>query len=79
MQNFTNEELLLYIYNELKGTRKADLEKELENNWSLREKLQVFTEAKDKLLKTRLSSPRKQTIDAILQYAHGVSEVVAPR
>jgi hypothetical protein len=76
MQNFTNEDLLLYIYNELKGNRKADLEKELESNWSLREKLQVFTEAKDRLLQMRLSAPRKQTVNAILQYAQEASEVV---
>jgi hypothetical protein len=75
MQNFTNEDLVLYIYNELKGIRKKDFEKELPANWALQEKLQIFSEAQQRLSKLRLFSPRKQSLKAILQYANAVSEV----
>lgn len=53
---------------------KADLEKELQSNWALREKLQVLKESEKRLEKLRLQSPRRQTIDAILEYADHSSE-----
>ncbi len=77
MQNFTNEDLILYIYNELKGSRKRDFEKELPTNWALQEKLNVFFEAYNNLSRLGLRSPRKQSVKAILQYAHAVSEVTS--
>lgn len=48
---------------------KAALQQELDNNWALREKLQVLKESEKRLQKLQLQSPRRQTIDAIMQYA----------
>ena len=76
MQNFTNEDLLLYIYNELKGSGREVFEKELSTNWALKEKVRVFSEAINGLNQGCLHSPRKQSINALLQYAQGVSEVI---
>lgn len=74
MPNFTTEDLLLFMYNEMSEQNKADLEKELQSNWALREKLQVLKESEKRLEKLRLQSPRRQTIDAILEYADHSSE-----
>ncbi len=77
MQNFTNEELISYIYNEINANRKAELEKELQTNWALKEKLRVFTEAKNRISKMRLFAPTKKTVDLVLQYANKSSEVLS--
>ena len=69
MPNFTTEDLLLFIYNEMSNTEKSALEQELETNWALREKLQVLKESEQRLQKLKLQAPRFQTIDAIMEYA----------
>jgi len=80
MPNFTTEDLLLYMYNEMSNLEKAALEQELQNNWALREKLQVLKESENSLRKFKLQGPRNKTVDAIMQYAtgeHGVSPASA--
>ena len=42
MTNSTLEHLVLYMYNESDPARKIFIEKELEDNWTLREKLNVL-------------------------------------
>jgi hypothetical protein len=69
MTNSTLEHLVLYMYNESNPARKIFIEKELEDNWTLREKLNVLKEAFDRLNRTKLQSPRQQSVDAILKYA----------
>ena len=69
MPNFTTEDLLLFIYNEMSNTEKSALEQELETNWALREKLQVLKESEQRLQKLKLQAPRFQTVDAIMEYA----------
>ena len=75
MPNFTTEDLLLFMYNEMSKSEKADLEKELQCNWALNEKLQVLRESEQRLQRLKLQSPRVQTIDAIMEYASHSSEV----
>jgi hypothetical protein len=75
MPNFTTEDLLLYIYDEMSNTEKSAMEQELEANWALREKLQVLKESEQRLQKLKLQAPRLQTIDAIMEYAAHDSEV----
>ena len=70
MRNFTTEDLLLYLYDDMKELEKAALENELQNNWALREKFQVLKEAKKRLQKLQLHSPLKRSIDSILEYAN---------
>ncbi len=69
MPNFTTEDLLLYIYNEMNPKQAAELEQSLENDWALKQKLQVLREAQEKLNRIQLKSPRTKTLDFILRYA----------
>jgi hypothetical protein len=69
MPKFTTEDLLIFMYNEMSQSEKADLEKELQCNWALREKLQVLKESVQRLQKMQLQSPRRQTVEAIMEYA----------
>ena len=76
MANFTTEDLLMYMYNdEMSELQKAALETELQNNWALREKFNVLKEAQKRLEKLTLHTPRRQTIDAIMQYAGHTTEI----
>jgi hypothetical protein len=75
MPNFTTEDLILFMYNEMSEPEKASLEQELQSNWALREKLQVLKESEQRLQKMSLQSPRRQTIAAIMEYATHSSEV----
>ena len=75
MPNFTTEDLLLYLYSDMDDLQKAALENELKKDWALREKFQVLREAKARLEKLRLLSPRQQTIDAVMRYAGKPSEI----
>lgn len=75
MVNSTIEELVLYMYNESNHNRKREIEKELEQNWFLREKYNVIKESAERLGQMKLQSPRQQTIDTIMQYANDKSKI----
>jgi hypothetical protein len=63
------------MYNESNASNRTLIEKELEENWTLREKLNVLKEAFERLNKVKLQSPRQQSVDAILRYACYSSKV----
>ncbi len=69
MPFFTTEDLLEYMYNEMKPEHSAQLEEALQNDWALQQKLGVLREAQQKLKATPLRSPRTSTVSAILRYA----------
>jgi len=75
MVNSTIEELVLYMYNETNHNRKKEIEKELEESWFLREKYKVIKESAERLSGMKLQSPRKETIDTIMQYATNKSKI----
>lgn len=78
MHNFTQEDLLLYLYKETSQAQSAAIKAALENDWSLREKFEMITSAQQQL-ETIKMSPSQQTIDNILNYAEkAVSELSAP-
>ncbi len=78
MHSFTQEELLQYLYNETSIEKTAAIKTALLNDWSLREKFDLLTSAQQNLEVIKLS-PRKQTIDNILNYAErGVEEISSP-
>ena len=78
MHNFTQEDLLLYLYNETSPAQTAAIKAALETDWSLREKFEELTSAQ-KQLQTLQMSPSRQTIDNILNYAEkAVSELSTP-
>jgi len=69
MPNFTPEDLLLYHAGELSDSDSEAIANELSTNWALREKLNVFVEAVNRLNAMQLQSPRKQTVQSIMRYA----------
>jgi len=75
MVNSTIEELVLYMYNESNHNRNREIERELEENWVLREKYNVIKESAERLSGMKLQSPRQQTIDSIMKYASGKSRI----
>lgn len=69
MHNFTMEDLLQYMYKETSTEKTAAIGVALLSDWSLREKLDILTAAQSELNSVKLLSPRKQTIENILNYA----------
>ena len=68
MHNFTPEDLLQYLYNETSPIQTAQIKAALETDWSLREKFEVISSAKQRLEALKMA-PRQETIDNILNYA----------
>ena len=69
MPNFTTEDLLVYIYEEMEPEQSNELASVLASDWALRQKYQVLIEAQGTLNGVKLSSPRIATINKILSYA----------
>jgi hypothetical protein len=68
MSNFTPEDLLLYLYNDMDAATRLQVETQLEKDWTLCEKLAVLKAAKDRL--NRLTeSPRTEVILTIMHKA----------
>ena len=59
----------MYESGELSEEQSKAIAEELTVNWALREKFNVLTEALTRLNSMKLQSPRKQTIQGIMQYA----------
>lgn len=69
MHNFTTEDLLQYMYKETSTEKTAAINVALLSDWSLREKLDILSATQSELSAVKLFSPRKQTIENILNYA----------
>jgi hypothetical protein len=77
MHNFTQEDLLLYMYNETSATQTAAISAALQTDWSLREKFEEMQLAQKELPATKLS-PSAKTLANILNYAEkAISELPA--
>lgn len=75
MHSFTQEDLLQYLYNETSTEKTAAINEALVDDWDLREKFNFLSSARQRLEIIKLS-PRKQTIDNILNYAEkGLEEL----
>jgi len=68
MTNFTPEDLLLYLYNEVSTTQAAAIEDALQKDWTLREKLNVLKASMQRLDKIT-ESPRTEVVLNVLNYA----------
>lgn len=75
MQNFTPEELIQYLYGETSHEKVQEIEKALQTDWSLQQKIVVLKESQQQLNAITLQQPRKQAISAILDYARQTAEV----
>jgi hypothetical protein len=74
MHTFTSEDLLLYLYNEASAQLAVGIEKALENDWSLREKMDLLKEAIGELDCVNYQ-PTDQSIDRILAYGNNCGPV----
>ena len=68
MTNFTPEDMIRFLYNEMTAEEAKSLLQTMENDWSIKEKFEVLKEAMSNL-DTLHYSPRPQSIQAIMQYA----------
>ena len=68
MTNFTPEDLLLYLYKEISVKKTKAIEKALQNDWTLREKLNVLKASIERLDKIT-QSPRTEVILNVLNHA----------
>ncbi|MBI2731257.1 MAG: hypothetical protein HYX40_10980 [Sphingobacteriales bacterium] len=67
MNNFTPEDLLLYLYNEVSQEEKLAIEAQLQKDWTLREKLNIL-KASLRHLNEISYSPRTEVVLNILHY-----------
>lgn len=65
---FTPEELIQYLYQETSPEKTAAIEAALQDDWTLREKLEVLKSSRESLDRI-IESPRPQVILNILNYA----------
>jgi hypothetical protein len=68
MTNFTPEDLLLYLYNEMEPATKKAFEQALETDWTLREKLGVLKTSMQRLDRL-VQAPRTEVVLHILRHA----------
>ncbi len=77
MAQFNPEDLLLFLYNETTPEMTSAIEKSLEQDWTLREKLAVLKAAQERL-QNLMEAPRTETVLNILKYA-AKTEVSVPK
>jgi hypothetical protein len=69
MTLFTPEDLVMYLYQETSPEKTAAIELALQNDWALREKLQILRESVKDMDHMPLSSPRTEVVLRVLNYA----------
>lgn len=75
MQDFTPEDLILYLYGETDPTMTARLNEALETNWALREKLSVLKISMERLSGSEPLSPSASTLEALMAYAKDKTKI----
>lgn len=68
MHNFSPEDLILYLYKETSSEATAAIEKALQEDWTLREKLNVLKTSMERL-DSIVVSPRTEVILNVLRNA----------
>jgi hypothetical protein len=69
MNLITTEEMIRYLYNEMSAEESSNFQRAIESDWSLKEAFEMLKMSKDNL-DTPFMSPRKSTVNAIMQYAN---------
>lgn len=78
MHNFTPENLILYLYKETSPEATAAIEKALQEDWTLREKLTVLKTSMERLNSITVS-PRTEVILNVLRHARTKEEVTTSK
>ena len=68
MNNFTTEDMIRFLYNEMNEEESRQFTEAMEADWTLKEAFELLKQSKDSLDR-QLQSPRASTINAIMQYA----------
>jgi hypothetical protein len=74
MQTYSPEDLLLYLYKETSQEQTAAIEKALQEDWTLREKLSVLKSSMERL-NSITESPRIEVVLNILKHAYSHENV----
>lgn len=69
MRNFTTDDLLLFLYDEMDNNDAVLLKQQLTHDWATNEKFEVFKEMTQRLSRMPLIKPRRKSVDDILRYA----------
>ena len=77
MPHYTTEELIQYVYHETGEEKTKAIEKAIEMDWNLKEKIGALKESMQQL-DSAVTSPREQSITAILNYARSSAVVEQP-
>jgi hypothetical protein len=78
MHNYTPEDLILYLYKETSPEATAAIEKALQEDWTLREKLTVLKTSMERLNSITVS-PRTEVILNILRQARTQEEATTSK
>jgi len=77
MNNYSPEDLLLYLYNETSAEATAAIDAALQQDWTLREKLAVL-KASQQRLDAIVETPRTEVVLNILRYAATTQKETTP-
>ena len=69
MHNFTQEDLLQYLYKETSTELTAEIGAALQSDYILKEQLEALTIAQQQLDTVPFMSPRNSSIESIMNYA----------
>ena len=69
MTKITPEDLVRYLYNETSGRKAETIRIALQTDWDLRESYEKLVISEQNLDNIKLSSPRTETVNKILEYA----------
>lgn len=69
MKNFKEEELIMYLYKDCTPQLSAAINKAIQEDTKLKDKVEALKKSIDQLDLLKLKSPSKRSIKAILQYA----------
>ena len=72
MPKITTDELIQYLYQESSKDQSLAIEKALQTDWELKDQLEILKDSM-KSLEKMISSPRSQSVEAILNYAKSTS------
>jgi hypothetical protein len=68
MKQFTTDDMIRFLYNEMTTEETQQFLQSIQQDWTLREAFEQLKQTKD-CLDSSVASPRKSTVNAILQYA----------
>jgi hypothetical protein len=75
MHNYSPEDLILYLYKETSPETAKAIEKALETDWTLREKLSVLKTSMERL-NNITESPRTEVVLSIMKYAYKQGDLI---